>query len=1015
MSIELSGKWLCKRKINGQEIENEIMIPGTVNGSGLGEKITLETEFNSGLHNPFWFEREEYKSGACEEVHVPFLAQPQTFYSGVAEYKRSFNANEKGNYYLFIELTKWRVRAYIDDTRVGDFESLCTPFWFGPFEIEEGEHTVCVQVDNSMIYPYRPDAHTVSDALGENWNGLGGRVELLTEDEFITAEENKKTYAKDHPVNIEVKDGNIVINGKAEYLRGTHFGGDFPLTGVPTTDSGYWNEFMDTVKEWGFNFIRCHSFCPPDAAFLAADEKGMFIQVECGMWNIFNPGNGMYEILKDETRRILAAFGHHPSFVLFSSGNEPGGEWYGQLREWVDFAKKEDKKLGYEGRRIYTAQSGWYYDASPAEISGTDYIYFHRSAYGPYSGGMIRNHWGWNGKDYSPSLVGCKLPVISHEMGQWCAYPDFDVIDKYTGYAVPGNYMIFKNNAEENGVLKDNKEFVYCSGKHQLRLLKEEFEANYRTREIKGYEYLDLHDYTGQGTAQVGILDPFWKNKGYTSSDEFRHFNAEIVILARIDDYVRINDENIDFKILISNYSGRDIENSILKWQLVEQSGETAEKEDEEKRPEYVYYEGSFEAPRINCGDNTEIGEICTDLSNIRGNRKVSLRASIVCEGDVIAQNEWILSVFDAFEADENVPEDNNDSIVYAKTLEEAKAALENGKKVLFNPYLSDLDAECPSLSIKNVFWNAQMGPTWSRELGIVVDDKHPVFKFFSTEKSGGWEWNDIFTASRGFNFPAKYRSIVRVIDDWNRNFPLSLMFEGKVGSGKIFFISADLSGDFRKRPAAYMLKKAVWKYILSDDFNPEDEIDIKDIEEHIMPLYKGSDIIKEVSVNGNVSEKMINIYDINPNIPYECELSKLPASLFIKLKKKVHVHGVYYLSAQRDRDFLGTIRKYTFVAGDTEIEGEWKNSFKIQRTPQIDEYTDTIELRINSVYSMGNCIAWFEDANGWHKRKTSLPIELCISMLGIDYEDDENTEFRRNNDLFWRLSAKDRHTEIDI
>ena len=295
----------------------------------------------------------------------------------------------------------------------------------------------------------------------------------------------------------------------------------------------WWEKLMDTIKSYGLNFIRCHSYCPPEAAFLAADKAGVYLQPECGMWNIFEEGNGMMPVLERETRRILEQFGHHPSFVLFSPSNEPGGQWYAPLRRWVDFAREVDKELGYESRRVYTAQSGWFYDVPPSEIEGTDYIYFHRSAYGPLWGGTIRNHLGWKGKDYSPSVEGATKPIISHEMGQWCAYPDYDVMDKFTRAMIPGNYEIFRENAKAMGVYSHHKDFCYVSGKNQVRLLKEDVEANMRTKELYGYEILDLHDYLGQGTALVGILDAFWESKGYAEQSEIREFISPVVLLAR--------------------------------------------------------------------------------------------------------------------------------------------------------------------------------------------------------------------------------------------------------------------------------------------------------------------------------------------------------------------------------------------------------------------------------------------------------------------------------------------------
>ena len=126
---------------------------------------------------------------------------------------------------------------------------------------------------------------------------------------------------------------------------------------------------MKTVKSYGLNFIRCHSYCPPEAAFLAADNAGVYLQPESRMWNILEAGNGKMPVLERQTMRVLEQFGHHPSFVLFSPSNEPGGQWYEPLKKWVDFARAYDKELGYENRRVYTAQSGWFFDVPPSALT----------------------------------------------------------------------------------------------------------------------------------------------------------------------------------------------------------------------------------------------------------------------------------------------------------------------------------------------------------------------------------------------------------------------------------------------------------------------------------------------------------------------------------------------------------------------------------------------------------------------------------------------------------------------
>ena len=117
------------------------------------------------------------------------------------------------------------------------------------------------------------------------------------------------------------------LNGRPIYFRGTHFGGDFPLTGYPPTDVDSWRKLFQTCKDYGLNHMRFHSWCPPEAAFEAADELGFYLQVECGMWNEFTPGGEMEKMLYAETDRIIRDYGNHPSLLLLSASNEAHGRW----------------------------------------------------------------------------------------------------------------------------------------------------------------------------------------------------------------------------------------------------------------------------------------------------------------------------------------------------------------------------------------------------------------------------------------------------------------------------------------------------------------------------------------------------------------------------------------------------------------------------------------------------------------------------------------------------------------
>lgn len=1064
-----------------------IVLPGILQAQGYGDVISEETPWVSGLHDALWYQREEYQYAQEEGCQVPFLAQPPRHYVGRAWYEREIEmAEDSGEeMFLFIEMTKWQSSVWLDGVYKGGDCSLCAPHEIGLGKITAGRHTLTVCIDNRMQYPYRPDGHGVSDALGTTWNGMVGQILLLSEKERQERWNEKQSYAKAHPRHVEVKDGRFFVDGHMEYFRGTHFGGEYPLTGYPTSDPSWWEKLMATVKEWGLNFIRCHSYCPPEAAFVAADKAGVYLQVECGMWNVFQDGIEMLSVLRRETEKILRAFGHHPSFVLFSPTNEPGGDWYAPLKRWVKETRAFDKELGYENRRVYTAQSGWFYDKEPKHVTQdeTDYLYFHRSAYGPFLGGNIRNFEGWKGKDYLPSLEGAKLPVICHEMGQWCAYPDFSVEEKFSGYLQPGNYRVFRENAKAHGVLWRNKEFVHCSGKNQVMMYKEDLEANFRTPHMYGFEMLDLHDYLGQGTALVGILDPFWESKGYVTPEEFREFCQETVLLARVPSYVYKNTDCVTIPVEVCHFGRETLKDREIIWELLD--------------GEQVLCGGTWFCGEICVGKNIKIGEIALDFLGIQTHRKLvlSLRMvqraygnvdkGVIREGagiedtvrkdairkDAIrkdavrkdteredavredTRNHWDLYVFakEALRQPQSEKESENkshshsrshsencvgefSSVIYTREWSEAKAALKDGKNVVFSPYLSALDYDCPAVTMRPVFWNAQMGPGWQRNVGIAVEKEHPALEGFPTEEYGGWLWEDILEQARGFRtdfMKEGWKPIVTVIDEWNRNFPLALAMEAKVENGNLLLVSACLEGTFEERPAASSLKNVLLSYAASERFCPSVEICADDVEKQLFSVKNvensgikyvyhvlGEQLCALESTKLSVMDENA-LLDSNPNRSVRIEAETYPIVITMYLPKKQCVEGIFYLQDQKDRMHEGGIKNCLVRIRQQENpdvwktvwSGELKNGFSLQKVMFDAGYeTDAVRVVVLSGYGVQQKPSWKGESWGWYpeyQKEKAMVQAAALSVIckGVVAEDDE---------VFWGRRKRSTTKEIE-
>ena len=1019
MYINLAGEWSISLEADEGKQSGKITLPGTLQAAGYGNPITRKTPWVSALHDTFWYEQEEYKFAQEEGVNVPFLSQPPRHFLGQAVYEKIIEVPEESaqEWHFHAELARWRSQVWVDGEFKGEDCTLCGPHDINLGFLSPGRHTLRVLLDNSMIYPYRPDAHGVSDALGGTWNGMVGEIALFTEDVSRERKRERERYAQENPRTVEVQDGCFYIDGNPTYFRATHFGGEYPLTGYPSTDKGWWHKMMSVIKEWGLNGIRFHSYCPPEAAFAAADEAGVYLLVECGMWNHFSEGpegREMYELLCSEAKRVLEYFGHHQSFVFFSPSNEPSGGWYRPLQQWVSEIREYDRLLGYGGRRIYTAQSGWPYDVPSAEVRGADFLYFHRS--GPTSKSMTRGKKGWKGKDYSGALEGVTKPVICHELGQICAYPDYHIISKYTGFLQPSNYKVFRENARANGILPYAESFVKCSGENQVRLYKEELEANFRTPQLQGFELLDLHDYLGQGTALVGILDAFWEKKGYGDPARFREYCGDTVILARISSYVWKNTDRAQIPVEVCHYDREEIEDGVIRWGLC--------------RGEQVVKAGELSVGRIVRGGNTKAGNIELEFDHIRENVELTLRLELE-SSKVTAKNEWNLYVFAreelaekafvwAGETDSLMPEtqvtctdasvpisgdmpgnehtmagvphvnvENLDesaiSLLYTRNWEEAKKALEAGGRVVYAPWMSDLGFESPALSGRSVSWNSQMGPTWCRTMGIVVQESHPIFRHFPTRHYGGWQWENILENARGFHMAGleQIKPIVQPIDDWNRNLLQSLIFEAKAGKGRLLLVSANLEASFEESPERYCLRQAILAYAASEEFCPEAEVDFDAIESKLFPMLRMDELTENVTYGKGCTVRDGDaVTEADPGTSARITRADFPVEIIMTLKSPVAIKGFVYVPEQRDRNHEGFAREYRLEIGTRQKSGSNQKITDTAKEPQI------VDSRIVNGRSVVEAVNSIDPTLHWETVSEGVFLNTCRSQQVLfDYE----------------------------
>ncbi len=629
--------------------------------------------------------------------------------------------------------------------------------------------------------------------MGENprlWDEFSPALYALTVS--MTAKSTNQTFADRQTITFGMRKfatrgTQFTINNRPVFLRGTLECAIFPLTGYPPTDVPSWQRIYRIIKSYGLNFIRFHSWCPPEAAFAAADLEGVMIQAEGPQANVPAGEDQQRDaFVEQELLRIIRTYGNHPSFCLMTLGNEFGGS-DAVLSHWVDMLIKEDP------RRLYSS-------ASSAQITANRQFTERGRPRGVQGPGTDI--------DFREDIAKEDRPLIGHEIGQWTFYPNFNESKKYTGVLAAKNFDLVRDDLAAKHLLDLAPRFVQATGRHAVLLYKEEIEILMRTPGHAGFSLLDLHDYPGQGTALIGALDPFWDSKGFVTPEAHRRYCGATVPLLRMKKRTFTRDETFAAEAEIAHFGPRDLTKAQPVWTLRDESGREVAS-------------GSWAARSVPTGKLTSLGGINASLAKAPAPAKLTVTVSL--QGTAIA-NQWDIWVYPAH-AEASAPAD----VVIARNWDDAtRAALASGKKVILFPQVVNSSQSLPGRFLP-VFWSPVWFPTQQpNTMGILCDPKHPALAQFPTEFYSNWQWYELLQNSRSVNLndtPATFRPIVEIIDNFARNNKLGNLFEARVGGGSLLVCTMDLLRLADNQPAAKQLLRSLYAYAGSVSFNPSEEL----------------------------------------------------------------------------------------------------------------------------------------------------------------------------------------------
>ncbi|MFY9295555.1 MAG: glycoside hydrolase family 2 TIM barrel-domain containing protein [Caldicoprobacterales bacterium] len=611
--------------------------------------------------------------------------------------------------------------------------------------------------------------------------------------------------------------GRLALNNRTIFLRSETNCCVFPETGYAPMTVEEWIDVLETFKSYGMNFMRFHSYCPPKAAFIAADRLGMLMQPELSCWNYKNvfETDESYEYYKRELKQLILSLANHPSFVMLTFGNELSNKELGRKRmnKMLELARNLDNT------RLYANGSNVDYGMSGCDLNSDFYTtqrYYKEDLRGTFAGGKengylegyINNQYPSATANYDRAMNQIrkvyKKPVFSFEVGQYEVLPDFGELEEFKGITDPANIRLIKDRVEAAGISPEEwKRHVEATGEISRIGYREEIEAAMRTKDLSGISLLGLQDFPGQGTALVGMLNSHLKPKPYSFADpkKFKAFFTDQLPLVLLPKYTWENTESLTARIVIANYGKKKIVGRV-EYELKGRDGK-------------VHISGKIEEISCPVGILTDAGILEVSLRNISRPTRLDLTVKI----DTIA-NTYPIWVYPPVQP--KCPE-----MVYETECFDEKAirVLDAGGIVYLTPP-STKEALPSSIKAQFTtdFWSVGTFPAQQGGMGQLIAHEHPIFRDFPTEFHTNWQWWPMAT-QRAVILPERYKAIITEMDSYAYLRPMAQLFECRCGNGRLLFSSLGLQ-NLQQYPEARALLNAIYRYLTSPDFKPEQVIE---------------------------------------------------------------------------------------------------------------------------------------------------------------------------------------------
>ena len=589
----------------------------------------------------------------------------------------------------------------------------------------------------------------------------------------------------------------LQLNGIPVYLRGVCEHCYYPETVHPNHDISFYRNVIRKLKELGFNFIRFHTYIPPEEYMQAADELGMLMEVE-------SPNHTSLS----QWHQIVDFCRRHASVVMYSCGNEllMDEPFIEHQRQCAQAVHSKTDSLFSPMSALRGLEYYWHEEDQKPEIVDTPFPHHPRrlntvgqfcDVYNSYTIGLT----SYFSLKADPAEIDrwdplYRKPRLSHEICIHGTYADLSLEARYAGTHIGKTDMFpsVRRHLAAKDLLHKAPLFFKNSSQWQRRLRKHCFESTRMCRNLAGYDFLgpiDTHWHTFG--YDVGMMNEFYELKPGETVRNVRMYNAPTVLLTDMGtNFVFPAGKELTFGLYTSHYGPETLENAKLNIRLT--------------MGEKLLESRHITVDSIVNGDVSKLHDFHAMMPQLTEPAELKLYVTLE-SGDTYAENQWELYLFPEAAAD------TGDLLVLENpTTEELLENLRAGKDVL-------LLGQTPFVTLPTSFQMSLAGRT-NGNLATVIAD-HPALNAMPHEGFCGWQFRHLLEGGAAVCFEDQsvpFDPIIEVASSHKYAIRQSILFECNALNGRLLVCGFHFSDS---DPAAQWLKAQLIRYAQTDSFEP--------------------------------------------------------------------------------------------------------------------------------------------------------------------------------------------------